>query len=98
MPMPTDKPCPSEPVAAATHGRRGVGCPSRSLVNFRRLTNCSTRNAPASAKAAYRTGAACPFDRTKRSFPGCDGLVGSKRMEWKKIADTRSAADKQEVG
>src|SRR2546429_3291078 len=53
---------------------------------------------PASAYAAHNRGAACPFDKTKRSFAGFRGSVGSKRISLKKITDMRSAADKQDDG
>ena len=44
MPAPTDSPWPSEPVAALTHGIRGVGWPSRSLVIFRRSRRLCERD------------------------------------------------------
>ena len=53
---------------------------------------------PASAYAAHSSGAACPFDKTNRSFAGFRGSFGSKRISLKKITDMRSAADRQDDG
>src|SRR5438093_7386326 len=53
---------------------------------------------PASAYAAHNRGAACPFDKTKRSFAGFRGSLGSKHISLKKMTDMRSAADKQDDG
>src|SRR5262245_54634127 len=63
--------------------------------NFR---SSEVSNAPASAQAAYSTGAAWPFDSTKRSLPAWWGSFGSKRISPKNSAATRSAAEQQLVG
>src|SRR5205823_2557918 len=54
--------------------------------------------APASAQAAYRIGAACPFDRMNRSLSGLRGFAGSNRISAKNSAAMRSAAEQQLVG
>src|SRR6185436_14588143 len=98
MPTAAQMPCPSEPVATSTNGSRGVGCPSRSE-SIRRSFNSSARsNAPASAQAAYRSGAACPFESTNRSLTVFLGSCGSNRISAKNSAATRSAAEQQLVG
>ena len=78
MPTAAQMPCPSEPVATSTKGRRGVGCPSRSLSMHRSFSRSSGGTKPASAHAAYSNGAACPFDRTKRSLSWFCGSRGSR--------------------
>jgi hypothetical protein len=55
-------------------------------------------NAPASAHAEYRIGAACPFDSTNRSASGCCGSRGSNRISAKNTAAMMSAADRHVVG
>ena len=55
-------------------------------------------DSPASAQAAYSSGAAWPFDSTKRSACGCCGCAGSNRISEKNRAATRSAADMHVVG
>ena len=64
MPAAMLSPWPREPVAARTNGIFGVGWPSSILVNLRRFFR-SSFIIPASAKAAYKIGAAWPFERTK---------------------------------
>ena len=54
--------------------------------------------APASAQAAYRMGAACPFDSTNRSLFGFFGFLGSNLMTEKNRVATMSAAERQLVG
>ena len=98
MPIAAQMPWPSEPVATSTNGRRGVGWPSRSEPISRSFSSSARSNAPASAHAAYRIGAACPFDSTKRSLSGLCGSFGSNRISAKKSAATRSAAEQQLVG
>ncbi len=46
------KPWPSEPVATSTHGRIGVGCPSRRLPIFRNVRSSSSVTAPAARNIA----------------------------------------------
>src|SRR2546429_2843232 len=66
---------------------------------MRRSFSSSLRsNAPASAHAAYNTGAACPFDRMNRSLSGLRGFFGSNRISAKNSAATRSAAEQHDVG
>src|SRR5882724_2452055 len=98
MPTPTLKPCPSEPVATSTKDSRGVGCPSRSLFNSRNVFRCSRGKSPNSAQAAYSSGAACPFDKIKRSLLAYRGSFGSNRMCPKNSAATKSAAEQHDVG
>src|SRR5688500_13126 len=43
-------------------------------------------------------GAACPFDRTKRSLSGFPGFFGSNRISQKNSTDMMSAADRHVVG
>jgi hypothetical protein len=98
MPIPAGSPCPSDPVATSTNGNRGVGCPSKSDPIVRSFSSSDRSNAPASAQAAYRIGAACPFDSTNRSAPACRGRFGSNRNSPKKSDAMISAADMQLVG
>ncbi len=42
IPQAHPRPYPREPVATSTKGNKGVGCPSRSLVNFLKFFNSST--------------------------------------------------------
>src|SRR5207249_5981563 len=98
LPKPTESPWPSEPVATSTQGILGVGWPSRLLSSWRRVRTSFSSMMPASAYAAHNSGAACPFDKTKRSFAGFRGSLGSKRISLKKMTETRSAADKQDEG
>src|SRR6187401_3140308 len=93
MPTPAHNPWPSDPVATSTHGSRGVGCPSRSESSFRSVSKSSRGMMPTSAQAAYRIGAACPFDRTKRSLSSLRGFAGSYRISTKNNAAMISAAD-----
>ena len=55
-------------------------------------------NAPASAHAAYRIGAACPLDSTKRSLSRLCGSFGSNRISAKNNAAMTSAIEQQLVG
>jgi hypothetical protein len=98
VPIAAQMPCPSEPVATSTKFSRGVGCPSRSDPIWRSFISSARSNAPASAQAEYRIGAACPLDSTKRSLCGFFGSFGSKRISAKKSAAVRSAIDMQLVG
>ena len=98
MPIAAQMPWPSEPVATSTNGSRGVGWPSRSESIRRSFSSSARSNAPASAHAAYRIGAAWPFDSTKRSLPGWRGSCGSNRISAKNSAAMTSAADMQLVG
>ena len=61
IPRPAASPCPSDPVATSTNGRRGVGCPSRSESIRRSLRSSARSKAPASAHAAYSSGARVPL-------------------------------------
>ena len=76
-PMAAGSPWPSEPVATSTKGKCGVGWPSRSESICRRVSNVSREIAPAAAHAAYRIGAACPFERTNTSLFGSRGDAAS---------------------
>ena len=98
IPTAIGSPWPSEPVATSTNGSRGVGWPSRSDPIVRSFRSSPRSNAPASAHAAYNTGAACPFDRMNRSLSGWRGSLGSNRISAKNRAATRSAAEQQLVG
>ena len=95
MPIAAQMPCPSEPVATSTKGSRGVGCPSRSQSSLRSERSSSRVRKPASAQAAYSSGAAWPFDSTKRSLSSCCGLRGSNRISAKNRVATMSAAEQQ---
>src|SRR4029077_13831814 len=95
MPMPTGRPCPNEPVAISTNDKRGVGWPSRSDVNVRNFKRSLFGKRPASAQAAYSSGAAWPFDSTNRSLLRAFGFLGSYRMTEKNSAATISAAEQQ---
>src|SRR5262249_22580713 len=53
---------------------------------------------PDSAYADHSNGAACPLDRTNRSFAGLCGSRGSNRISLNKMTDMRSADDKHEDG
>ena len=55
-------------------------------------------NNPASAQAAYKSGAAWPLDRTNLSLPGYLGSLGLNRITEKKRVATISAAEQQLVG
>src|SRR6266511_3635784 len=98
LPTAAQMPWPSEPVATSTKGSFGVGWPSRSDPICRSVSSSRRSNAPASAQAAYRIGAACPFDNTNRSLSGLAGSFGSKRISAKKSAAIRSAIEQQLVG
>src|SRR5256712_6545414 len=97
-PMPALSPGPSEPVATSTKFNLGVGWPSRSDSMVRKRNSSSGLNAPASAQAAYKSGAAWPLDRTNRSLFGCLGFFGSNRMTEKNRVAAMSAAEQQLVG
>jgi len=47
---------------------------------------------------AYKIGAACPFDRTKRSLEGSLGLDSLYLITWKKRTDIASAIEAHDVG
>src|SRR5689334_8237360 len=79
----------------STKDSRGVGWPSRSEVNVRNFKRSLFGNRPASAQAAYSSGAAWPLDRTNRSLLGAFGFLGSYRMTEKKSVATMSAAEQQ---
>src|SRR5207244_6339233 len=89
---------PSEPVATSTKFNLGVGWPSRSDAMVRKRNSSSGLNAPASAQAGYRSGAAWPLDRTNRSLFGYLGFFGSNRMTAKNRVATMSAAEQPLVG
>ncbi len=97
-PTPAASPCPSDPVARSTHGSRGVGCPSRSLVSSRSVSVDSRETMPTSAQAAYSSGAACPLERMKRSLSGRSASVGSYRISPQNRTATTSAAEQQVLG
>ena len=67
----------NDPVAISTKERRGVGCPSKSDSSFRSRRSSDGSRYPASAHAAYNSGAACPLDNTNRSLSEFRGSVGS---------------------
>ncbi len=46
MPRPAASPCPNDPVATSTNGRRGVGCPSRSLPSSRSFSSSAGGTRP----------------------------------------------------
>ena len=70
MPVPSESPRPSEPVVASTPGIAMQGWPCSRLPILRRRWNSSFGKKPLSPSAAYRTGAACPLERTSRSREG----------------------------
>src|SRR5438876_10373703 len=78
MPTPTASPCPNDPVATSTHGRTGVGWPSRRLPNLRRVSSSASVIAPAALNSAYSRGDACPFENTRGSLPGRFGFAQSQ--------------------
>src|SRR2546421_7975454 len=98
LPSPAERPWPSDPVATSTHGIRGVGWPSRSLSSLRSVRRSFSLRIPHSAYADHSTGAACPFERTNRSFAGLCGSFGSNCISLKKMTDMRSAADRHDDG
>lgn len=68
IPQATDKPWPKDPVAISTNGIFGTGCPSiKESFNLKDI-NWSSVNTPALYKAAYKIGAAWPFESTSLSF------------------------------
>ena len=78
IPMAAASPWPNDPVATRTPGARpGIGCPSRRLSKLRSSCNSATGMVPASAQAAYSTGAACPLDSTNSSLASASGWRGS---------------------
>ena len=89
VPIAAQMPWPSEPVATSTNGSRGVGCPSRSESISRSFSSSARSNAPASAHAAYRIGAACPFDSTKRSLSVLLRILRDRTASRRKTARPR---------
>ena len=77
MPTPYGRPWPKEPVATSTHGSTGVGCPSSRLPRLRNVSNSSSVIAPAALYIEYRSGDACPLEKTRWSFRGSSGLSKS---------------------
>ena len=65
---------------------------------MRRLRRSEAGKRPASAHAAYSTGAAWPFDKTKRSLLAPRGLLMEYFMVLKNSTDITSAADAHDVG
>src|SRR5579859_3493196 len=53
---------------------------------------------PTSAHAAYKIGAACPLESTKRSLPGFFGFLGSNFIPPKNSAAIMSAAEQHVLG
>ena len=99
MPTPYGRPWPNEPVATSTHGSStGTGCPSSRLPNFRNVSSSSSVIAPAALYIEYRSGDACPLEKTRWSFRGSSGLSKSYRRYFASSTDMRSAADIDEVG
>jgi hypothetical protein len=47
---------------------------------------------------AYKIGAACPFDRMKRSLDGSLGFDSLYLITWKKRTDIASAIEEHDVG
>jgi hypothetical protein len=85
-------------VATSTHGITGVGWPSNRLPSLRKLSSSSSEMAPAALKQAYRSGEACPFEKTRWSPAG---LVGSSKSSFRCPSSStaiRSAADMEDVG
>ena len=79
--------------AAASDGLRDR---SRSRRSF---SSSARSNAPASAHAAYRIGAACPFDSTKRSLSGLLRIAAGRSASRRRTArPSMSAAEQQLVG
>ena len=94
-PQATERPWPSEPVAASKRGNpsAGLGWPStgesiaRSVVASSKVMGFRSPSAfryamPRSAIAAYSTGTAWPSESTSRSLAGWPGFMGSKRTCW----------------
>jgi hypothetical protein len=54
--------------------------------------------APAAFSTAYSKGAACPFEKMRRSLPGSRGLPRSVRQCEARNTAIRSAADIDDVG
>ncbi len=75
MPAATERPCPSDPVATSTNGILGTGCPSIMESFKRKDMSCSSVIVFARYNAEYNIGAACPFDKTRRSFKKCFALL-----------------------
>ena len=98
MPAPTDNPCPSDPVAALTHGIRGVGWPSRSDDILRRSIRLASGIIPASASDAHKIGAAWPLEKMTSSLPQSSGSAGLNLISPKKRQATISAIERQVVG
>ena len=75
IPTPIGSPWPSDPVATSTHGSSGTGagCPWIGDPNRRSVSISSSEMAPIAFSAAYRTGAAWPFESTNRSFARSPG-------------------------
>lgn len=77
MPAAADTPWPREPVDMSTPGVSFMlGCPWRRLPMWRRVFSSSQGKKPFRARAAYRPGAVCPLERTKRSRSSQLGVGG----------------------
>ena len=77
MPIATDSPWPSEPVAASMPGRATrSGWPWSGLPSLRSVTRRSMGKKPAFAMQKYWAGTQWPFDSTKRSRSSQSGSPG----------------------
>ena len=99
MPTPAHRPCPSDPVATSTNGRRGVGCPSRSESSSRSFSSSLAREqarrppTPRRAAAPHAPSTA-RSDRSARAA-GAAGRTASRRRT---ATPTMSAAEQQVEG
>src|SRR2546426_1140101 len=75
-----DMPIPSEPPGISPPGPLWSGWPCRRLLIFRRVLSSLVGRCPASARVEYKTGAACPFERTNLSRWGQSGRLGACRI------------------
>jgi hypothetical protein len=78
IPLAADNPWPKDPVDISTPGTCLIlGWPCNLLPNFLRVVSSSLPMKPASARVAYRAGAAWPFDITNLSLSGHVGFFES---------------------
>jgi len=95
------RPCPRDPVAKSTNESLGVGWPSRSDPINQSFIKSSLGTVPAADQAAYKIGAAWPFERMNLSLSNDLGWAGSNLMPcsgWKNRVVMISAIDMQLVG
>lgn len=84
----------------STKGILGTGCPSiKESFNLNDIS-CYSVNTPALYKAAYKIGAACPFDKTSLSFKKWLVLLAwnFNPASWKNKTENISAIEEHEVG